>query len=212
MTAETLDLMEFLPRWMGQDESAKGMAVALQNQLRRIQSEMTTLAIYTTLDQQPEAVVDELAFQFNIPEYQSAMPLDTKRRLVRRAIHTHRTRGTAAAVQRVAESFFGFAEVKEWFEYGGEPYHFKIYVNGISAIQKELDELLFAVANTKNVRSVLESLVFYEVMEVPVYAGVYTQFAMTAITDLTLPRQGDAQAYIGTYTRAADVSITNITV
>lgn len=53
---------------------------------------------------------------------------------------------------------------------------------------------------------------YVDVKNAPIYVGSYARSAVTAITDITMPRQGDAQSYIGTYARSATVAVVNITV
>jgi P2-related tail formation protein len=71
-----------------------------------------------------------------------------------------------------------YGEVKEWFEYGGEPHHFKLTIsvnrtlqNSNVVLTRELEEkLLELVSEYKNVRSWLE--------EFRVQAGIDTGFAV----------------------------------
>ena len=107
MKLSELDLMEFLPAWMRTDETAEAFAYAVERQLKRVITQISALTVYTSIDTQSEAILDELAWQFNIPEYDSALPISTKRKLVRTAILTHKQRGTVAAVERVVTDIFG---------------------------------------------------------------------------------------------------------
>ena len=119
MKLSELDLMEFLPAWMRTDENAEALAYAIEQQLRQVISQIGALSIYTSIDTQGDTILDELGWQFNIPEYDSSLPIDTKRKLVKSAILTHKQRGTVAAVERVVSDIFGDGWVEEWFQYGG---------------------------------------------------------------------------------------------
>lgn len=66
---------------------------------------------------------------------------------------------------------FMSAEVKEWFEYKGEPYHFKVVVYGqtSSNLKKLNSKLLYA----KNLRSVLDEVKFVLITDpIDIYAGM----------------------------------------
>ena len=78
MKLSELDLMEFLPAWMRTDENAKALAYAIQQQLDKLVSQFKNLIIYASIDTQSDAILDELGWQFNIPEYSSSLPIGTK--------------------------------------------------------------------------------------------------------------------------------------
>ena len=81
--------------------------------------------------------------------------------------------GTVEAVKKVFEAIGVEAKLKEWFEYEGEPYHFKILVSGV---KKEEDWIkgVKLLNFTKNVRSVLDSVGISKEINSTVYkANVY---------------------------------------
>lgn len=171
MKLSELDLMEFLPAWMRTDETAEAFAYAVERQLKRVITQISALTVYTSIDTQSEAILDELAWQFNIPEYDSALPISTKRKLVRTAILTHKQRGTVAAVERVVTDIFGDGWVEEWPEYGGEPFHFKVHTSNVSAGDQEAAYFESIVASSQNVRSYLEAVIIESVMQMPLAWG-----------------------------------------
>ena len=172
-----LDLMEFLPTWMRSDENAKALAYAVQKQLKAIIGQISKLAIYTAIQEQPDAILDELGWQFNIPEYDSDLPIVTKRALVQFAILTHKQRGTVAAVERIVTDIFGNGYVDEWFDYDGEPYHFRVHTSNVSAGDQEAAYFESIVASSQNVRSYLEAVIIESVMQMDLYVGGYLRTA-----------------------------------
>lgn len=90
------------------------------------------------------------------------LPISQKKReLVRKAIARHRYKGTPAAVEEVCSAAFDTAEVVEWYEYGGEPYHFRVrMVQESIPDETAMAEMVKAVNSAKNTRSWLDSLVF----------------------------------------------------
>lgn len=179
MRLTELDLMEFLPAWMRTDENAKALARAVQKQLLRVIGEIKSLSVYTSIETQPDAVLDELGWQFNIPEYSSSLPIATKRALIQSAILTHKQRGTVAAVERVVTDIFGDGYVEEWFQYGGEPYHFRVHTSNVSAGDQEAAYFESVVGSTQNVRSYLESVIVESVTQMALSVGGYLHIADT---------------------------------
>lgn len=85
----------------------------------------------------PENIVDYLARQYHVDFYQADLSLDAKRKLVKNSIIWHRHKGTKWAVEQVVSTVFEHpAHVEEWFEYGGDPYKFKITASGFENIQQ----------------------------------------------------------------------------
>ncbi len=53
---------------------------------------------------------------------------EEKRRTLAASWQVHKTLGTRAAVEKAASAVYPNTKVQEWFEYGGEPYRFKLDV------------------------------------------------------------------------------------
>lgn len=177
MTINNLDLMQLLPQWMQTDPNAKALALALQQQIQALAAHIGSLVVYASIDTQSDAILDELGWQFNIPEYNSSLPIATKRKLVQNAIITHKQRGTVAAVEQVVSDIFGDGWVEEWFEYDGEPYYFRVHTSNVSAGDQEAAYFESIVASTQNVRSVLESVIIESVMQLDLSWGGYMHTA-----------------------------------
>ena len=72
----------------------------------------------------------------------------------------HRLKGTRGAVERAVAAVWDGAEVEEWFEYGGDPYKFKVRAEVTSAgfSQDDWDLIVKVALATKNVRSHLDTV------------------------------------------------------
>lgn len=88
--------------------------------------------------------------------------LETKeaRKLISKALILDRYNGTAFAIKEALSAVFPTAVFKEWFEYAGEPYFFRVKVstNEISFDERTLGVLDRLIKDFKNVRSVLEAI------------------------------------------------------
>jgi len=117
-----------------------------------------TLANPTLCD---EKYLPFLAFAFKVDFWDESLSVEDKRALIKQSLALHKYKGTTWAIEQVFEALNIKAVVKEWFNYGGEPYHFKI---DLSLEDKEItparaDELTKYVGIYKNVRSVLDELI-----------------------------------------------------
>ena len=85
---------------------------------------------------------------------------EEKRELIKNAIELHRYKGTKYALRKVLEILNLNGKIREWFEYEGNPYHFIVSLDlknrGFEQTTEE--QLLDLIEETKNVRSVMETL------------------------------------------------------
>ncbi|HDZ4965299.1 TPA: phage tail protein I [Campylobacter jejuni] len=82
------------------------------------------------------------------------------RKLISKALLLDRYNGTAWAIKEALCTVFPTAVVKEWFEYSGKPYFFKVKVSttNVSFDERTLNTLERLIKDFKNVRSVLEAI------------------------------------------------------
>lgn len=156
---ETVSMMDILPPNLRADEKVAAAAKAIDDELQRVNADIEQVIHLARIDELPEAVVDLLAWQFHVDFYEPVeMDLATKRKLVKQSIAWHRIKGTPAAVEEVLSAAFADAVVKEWFEYGGEPYHFRIKASGFNPDSKKVKDLIQALNTVKNVRSWMDDI------------------------------------------------------
>lgn len=158
---QNLNLIELLPVSLASDETIKNICTSIVGRLKLINEKAELVLLLPRLDQLPETLVDELAWQYHVDFYDYAADLNKKRALVRKAIDWHRRKGTPAAVEEVCAAVFKSAKVWENWEYGGEPYHFQVRMISESIPnQSVIDNLYRAIKESKNARSWLDALSF----------------------------------------------------
>lgn len=179
MKLKDLDMIEFLPQYMRNDKTAQGIAYAITKVLKDVVINNVNLCnIYGSIDNYDSAALDELAWQFNVPEYISTLDIVSKRNIIKSCMQTHRRRGTVAAVEKIIENVFGNGYVEEWFEYDlTKPYHFKIHTSNIQATDAMISEFEKLVKVTQNVRSVLQEVILETSLEMSSYQGIYMHVA-----------------------------------
>ncbi|MGP1575240.1 phage tail protein I [Selenomonas sp.] len=193
-------LLDILPQNLLRDEQIKAAAQALDAELQKITAATKEALLLPRLDELPEAVIDLLAWQWHVDFYEPNMSLETKRQLVRESIAWHRLKGTKAAVEKMVQAVFRGGVVTEWFEYGGEPYHFRVDILSAPQITAENTTRLLNVINaSKNIRSWLDEITYRRDLQDSIhYAAAPTLHATyeirpAEITDAT----GEARQYIG---------------
>jgi len=157
-TINDISLIDIMPQSLLDDPLVKAIAMALDPELKAISSDIDFNLIWSRIDELAEDVIDLLAWQLHCDFYESNLPLETKRTLVKGSTSWHRHKGTPWAVEQVILTVFGRCWVDEWFEYGGDPYYFRVNVEASQqgASADDLIRLENLVNQYKNTRSWLE--------------------------------------------------------
>ncbi|MCP4160039.1 MAG: phage tail protein I [Deltaproteobacteria bacterium] len=155
-----ISFVSMLPGSIAEDETIKAAAESLDKELQSVNSGINELLIYSQIDTLIDAdLLSHLAWAFKTPFWDEEFSIDKKRALVKQSIAWHKRRGTPSAVEDVIKTVFGEGELIEWFDYSGEPYHFKISTESILRKTSDYQTLYEGVESVKNKRSVLESII-----------------------------------------------------
>lgn len=158
---QKLHLLKILPKNISADNNIQELSSVLDDELQKICKVVDNLNLIDKIDVLPEEIVNLLAWQWHVDYYDNTLPLQNKRRLVKESIRVHKTKGTAWAVENVVKSALGDSCVEEWYEYSGEPYHFRLTnITADIAGPKTLEQLMRAIDSVKNVRSTLDEIIF----------------------------------------------------
>lgn len=155
-----------LARDVGEESAAQASPLAPLERLAALDGGLESL---------PEAVLDLLAWQFHVEGYAEAQSLPARRTMIYASLLLHRRRGTPWAVRHGLETTLQVpAEVREWYEYGGEPYFFRVRLNvaGASFDARAWEDAVKVVMEHKNVRSWLDLLETFSRRELPVTIGL----------------------------------------
>ena len=136
-----------LPLALRGDISTEALAAATAEKLADRLAELDRLRIISNIDNLEEALLAILARDFKVDWYDPDYSLEEKRRTVKSSWRVHKTLGTKAAVETAIRAIYPLTTVEEWFEYGGEPYHFRLNIDitsdsGDRARQKRVLERL----------------------------------------------------------------------
>jgi len=158
MNDDEYNVAEHLPSSIDA-EPITSLAQVTDVELGKINTDL--LLIYPAIDSLNEQLIDYLAVQMHVDEYDDTENLDVKRQQVKQSFLLHRLKGTKYAVQKAVSTVYQSAKVEEWPEYSGEPYHFR--VTGITAPMNEIktiNKLVRLVNAYKNTRSWLDYVQF----------------------------------------------------
>lgn len=137
-----------------------------------IQNQIINALILPRIDQiTDENLLDLLAWQLHIEGYELATTIEQKISMIKNAFLLHQYKGTTYAIKQVFASLGITAELQEWFQYGGNPYMFKILLDTVISDEETYIELANLINEYKNVRSWLESIGVHREYTGNVYLG-----------------------------------------
>lgn len=171
ITLSNVDLLSLQTSYMKQDPTTRALCVALTPQFRQLADEVKVCLILARVNELDSAALDELAWQMHVDWYDANASVEIKRKLIKNAIKVHRYRGTPYAVEQVVRDYFGDGHVEEWFEYGGEPYHFRVVTSNPSVTAEQANQFAMAVDKVKNIRSRLEQVIISMSAEMQLFFG-----------------------------------------
>lgn len=200
---EGSSILESFPYSLARDDDKGKLAASVSDEIARLMSDTDNAAIFARIEKLDEPLLDLLAIDFKVEWYETAAPIKNKRLAIKECILVHKYKGTKFAVEAAVHSLYDRADVEEWFEYGGEPYHFRIMVFGSSSGGTKVlsQKILYA----KNLRSVLDTVEFIlvpdrnlEAFVGVVHSGRHKYIAGEIIsTDETIYKSKPAEISIG---------------
>ena len=148
------------------DHMLPGNATALERAMAATTARIDDIPvpIATVLDPAncPAQLLPWLAWQRAVGEWNPAWSEATKREVIARNYKVLAHRGTrASVVQAILAQGFANVQHECWFEYGGQPYRFRLTVlltGDETWTQDDTDRLIRTVLGNKSVRSKLEAL------------------------------------------------------
>jgi phage tail P2-like protein len=164
-------LLDIMPDNLLEDNNVRNITEVIDKALKDIYPETSIPALISRIDELDGETLDLLAWQWHVDFYDGALTLEQKRNLVKTSIDQHRKKGTKAAVEQMVSIVYDSGQVKEWYEYEGEPYHFMVQVGNATINESEIARVINLVNSAKNARSVLEGVRFLKNVDASFYIG-----------------------------------------
>lgn len=157
-----VNLIDLLPPNLRNDPDIKAASKAIDSGFLAVVDLSKNIIILPRVDEQPVDVLDHLAYYLHVDFYDRSLPLETKRKLVKESVYIHQIKGTPKAVELLIETLFDEGVVEEWFDYGGDPYRFRVVTSNQSATNESAEEFIRALNTVKNIRSHLDSVIILQ--------------------------------------------------
>ena len=123
------NLLLIVPPALTQDQAMMARAAADAEALAARLAEIDRVRIISNIDGLNETVLDILARDFKVDWWDQEYSVEEKRRTLKGSWRVHKTLGTKAAVETAIRAIYPLTTVEEWFEYNGEPYHFRLNID-----------------------------------------------------------------------------------
>lgn len=154
-------------------ENVQEVAKVVDDTLLSFDKTITEVLIYPAIDMLGSELINTLAIQMHCDFYDDTLPLAVRRNLVKNSIAWHRIKGTPAAVEQMIQTVYQTGVVEEWFDYGGEPFFFKVNLGDSQITTQKIKNLIKMINVSKNVRSWLEVLRFSKSIDITRYLGCF---------------------------------------
>lgn len=170
------NLMRVLPAALQNDAAMIKLGLTAAEALIGLSASADLPVIYARIDMLPEWLLDILAVDFKVDWYIKDADLTSKRALIKDCFYVHKHRGTRAALNRGIYDIRPDSTVEEWYEYGGEPYRFRLTLKGLISATAA-DSVMQVVRRVKNARSALDTILFWEQLDAEqIYVGNALRF------------------------------------
>ncbi len=158
---KNVDLLSLQSRYMQGDITTQALCAALNPLLQELGNQIGLVVLHPRIDELSGSVLDELAWGYHVDAYDALADDAEKRRMIKNSFLIHKFKGTAFSVRKIVEGVFGDAgAIEEWYQYSGEPYHFRVDVycqsRGVTAAE-QLRAVQLVEAG-KNLRSELDGI------------------------------------------------------
>ncbi len=179
MKIQDIDLLKLQTNYLKNDNFIAGMCEGITPYLREAANKIKDRALWANIENQPESVLDQMAKDMSVKWYDFNASSEIKAQTIQSAITIHRFKGTKYALEKAIEDYFGEGYVKEWFEYNGEPYMFKVYTSSPEATTNKVKQFMKIIEYCKNARSHLEEIIVQTVINQNIYCGTVMQTRIT---------------------------------
>lgn len=151
-------ITDSLPSWLSNETNVKALSYAASRQMKKVLAYSDAAKVYADVMKCTHAVLDMLAFELQIPKYKDSYSLDTKRRMVLNGLVYWLRMGTAGALEDLCSDIFSNAVMTEWFDYDGEPGHFRITTNNRRITDNDVREFHKVINTVKRLSAHLDAV------------------------------------------------------
>lgn len=147
---------------------------------------MSAVLFWGDIENASPALLDAMAAELDTPFYSTDLTGEQKKRVIAAAFEYNSKVGTVSSVEKLVSAAFGGGEVSEWFEYGGDPYYFKVDITNDEGITSKIEDFDFFFKMLEKVKNKRSKLEYVSVYDPPVSGHVYRGGKGVAITGRTV--------------------------
>lgn len=152
------DIGRMLPRFIMNDRNGRALAKAIEHIFQAVADAAERgIEILQDVQKMPEWRLDERANELACL-YDFDASIEKKRYWIENATYLYTVYGTPQAIYNFLEGYFQNIQVEEFWEYGGDPFHFRVTVSGGDYGAASIAWAQKAILNVKNVRSILDDV------------------------------------------------------
>lgn len=122
----------------------------------------------------PAAFLPFLAWGLHVDFWRDELDSQAKRNLIAGSFEWHRLEGTFGAIRRICTAVFGETRVLPWYEYGGEPYGFRVTTEGRMGTIEDWEALRKAIWFAQALRDWLDGIEIHRNLRLDLYHGTAT--------------------------------------
>lgn len=171
MKLKDVDLLKLLPKFMKQDKYDSLLATGMSNLFQKMSIEMDRVVIVGQIDKLNEDELDQLARDQGIFWYQYSANLTKKREIIKNAPLIFNRLGTVWAVEKVMNEYFDNTELQEWFDYEGDPHHFRFKTEDTNILKADIYGFLSILEKIKRKSQWLDEIILALRAETNIYGG-----------------------------------------
>jgi len=180
-------LLDILPPNLRDNDDVIASCKAIDEEFQQLSNFISKSLVFADIDHADENVLDHLAIELNTDFYDNTLPINKKRNLVKNALIYKFTKGTPYAIELITSDAFDISNVIEWFDYGGNPFHFKVSTTDAITDPSKFSNLIEAINAVKNVKSYLESIVVERISPFNLYTGILVCSGDTETINTNIP-------------------------
>ncbi|MFX3672867.1 MAG: phage tail protein I [Paenisporosarcina sp.] len=166
-------VLSLLPTSLQVDEDIKAAVITLDRSTSELLQYARKLSFFVNPLITEHNLLDAVAADLHVDFYDKSFSIDIKQALIRNSFTLHMSKGTPQAVEDLISTVFGEGIVEEWFEYGGEPFHFRIVTNNESITNERAQEFIRALETVKRKSAILESVTINQVETMDIFIGAF---------------------------------------
>lgn len=150
---------DIMPENLANQTEIQALAYAVGRQVEKLLEYADGCRTYAAIYSMPENVLDLLAVELRTPSYDENFSIKVKRTLIAESLLFYAQMGTPAAVNRIIETIFQAGYISEWWEYGGQPFHFKAYTTNPAITSDDVEEFKRVLGTVKRLSAWLDEIV-----------------------------------------------------